>query len=491
VFLSTLRRSALALLALASCSAPAPRGGADDGEEAVRLLQELIRIDTVNPPPPGSGRPDAGETELCRHVQRVLAADGIASEIYESAPGRGNLVARVRGTGAKKPVLLMAHVDVVGVERGRWSADPLSGEIRDGFVWGRGALDDKDDAAIFVQVLRILARSKERLSRDVILMLNADEESSGAFGAAWMAEKHWDRIACEFVLSEGGRAFLEGGKVVQYGFMTAEKIYNDFRLWVPGKAGHSSVPDPSNAIYSLARLLEKLESFRTPIRVTPTVAAQLEGWAELSRYAPVRDDMRRAAAGDLDAAGRLCRDPRFNAQLRSTLVPTIVKGGIRENVLPAEAEVNVNVRLLPGERIDDLVRAVAAHLGLRRFEVVEGDEAAVERWKREKKDVEAAVFLVDRGIEAPASSHETEMFRALVRTAKRLSPGAVAVPQMATGATDARFLRRKGVDCYGLAPAPTGEAEDATPHGHDERVRVESVKFGVSFVLEAVREVCR
>jgi acetylornithine deacetylase/succinyl-diaminopimelate desuccinylase-like protein len=251
------------------------------------------------------------------------------------------------------------------------------------------------------------------------------------------------------------------------------------------------VPDPSNAIYSLARILEKLESFRTPIRVTPTVAAQLEGWAALPRYAPVRDDMRRAAAGDLDAAGRLCRDPRFNAQLRSTLVPTIVKGGIRENVLPAEAEVNVNVRLLPGERIDDLVRAVATHLGLRRYEVVEGDEAAVERWKREKKDVEAAVFLVDRGIEAPASSHETEMFRALVRTAKRLSPGAVAVPQMATGATDARFLRRKGVDCYGLAPAPTGEAEDATPHGHDERVRVESVKFGVSFVLEAVREVCR
>lgn len=490
MILSTVRRLAVALLALCGCASP-PGRPADDGDEAVRLLQELVRIDTINPPAPGSGKENAGETALCRHVQSVLAADGIPSEIFESAPGRGNLVARLRGTGEKKPLLLMAHVDVVGVDRGLWKADPLSGEIKDGFVWGRGALDDKDDAAIFVQVLRILARSRERLARDVILMLNADEESSGAFGAAWMVERHWDKIDCEFVLSEGGRAALEDGKVTQYGFMTAEKIYNDFRLWVRGKSGHSSIPDPVNAIYSAGRLLEKLEKFKTPVRVTPTVAAQMDGLADLPVYAPFREGMKKAAAGDLAAAEGLCRNPRFNAQLRSTFVPTMVKGGIRENVLPADVEVNFNVRLLPGDKIDDLIRSILAHLGLSRTEIVEGDEDAIARWKARQKDLEAAVFLVDRGLDAPASSLDTEMFRALVRTAKKLSPGAVAVPQMATGATDARFLRLKGVACYGLAPAPTGEAEDSTPHGHDERVRVESVKFGVRFVLEAVREACR
>src|SRR5206468_1120755 len=138
----------------------------------------------------------------------VLAADGIASEIFEREPGRGNLVARIKGSGARRPLLLMAHVDVVNVDRSQWDVDPLSGEIRDGFLWGRGALDDKDDAAIFVQVLRILNRAGTRLSRDVILMLNADEESSGRFGARWMVENHWDRIDCEVVLSEGGSALL-------------------------------------------------------------------------------------------------------------------------------------------------------------------------------------------------------------------------------------------------------------------------------------------
>jgi acetylornithine deacetylase/succinyl-diaminopimelate desuccinylase-like protein len=306
-----------------------------------------------------------------------------------------------------------------------------------------------------------------------------------------MVEKHWDRIACEFVLSEGGRAAVKDGRVVQYGFMTAEKVYNDFRLWVRGKSGHSSVPDPVNAIYAAGRLLEKLEKFRTPLRVTPTVAAQLEGLADLPVYASFREGMKKTAAGDLAAAEALSRNPRFNAQLRSTFVPTMVKGGIRENVLPSDVEINFNARLLPGDRIDDLIRSILAHLGLEGSPVVEGDEAAIERWKRGKKDAEAAVFLVDRGVDAPASSHGTEMFRALVRTAGKLSPGAVAVPLMATGATDARFFRLKGIDCYGLSPAPTTEAEDSTPHGHDERVRVESVKFGVRFVLEAVREAGR
>ena len=176
---------------------------------------------------------------------------------------------------------------------------------------------------------------------------------------------------------------------------------------------------------------------------------------------------------------------------RSTFVPTLIRGGIRENVLPPDVEVNVNARLLPGDSVDALIKALMAHLGIAKYEVVEGDEEAVAAWKREKKAVDAAVFLVDRGVDAPASSMDTEMYRALVRTARKHSPAATVVPRMTTGATDSRFFRLKGVQCYGINPCPTGDAEEKTPHDHNERVRVESVRFGVRFVLDAVLDVSR
>lgn len=491
-----MRTSAVAVLALlTSCAAPASAPAGPDleaaGQEAVDLLQALLRIDTINPPAPGSGRKNADETALCRRVQAQLAARGVASEILESAPGRGNLVARIRGTGAKPPLLLMAHIDVVGVERASWDVDPLAGEIRDGFLWGRGALDDKDDAAVFATVLGLLARGEGRLSRDVILMLNADEESSGTWGAKWMVERHWPKIACEAVISEGGRAALRGGRVGQYGFMAAEKIYNDFRLWVRGRAGHSSVPQPKNAIYGAARIVQKIEGFRTPLRVIPTVAANLRGLAVQPLFAASSETMRKAAAGEPAAVEELAKDPRFNAQLRSTFVPTIARGGIRENVLAEDVEINFNVRLLPGDRIDSLIRDLMAHAGVEKYEVVEGDEAKVAAWKKANKETDVAVFLVDRGVDAPASPLETEAYAALERTAKRMSPEAVALPQMATGATDLRFFRAKGVPAYGISPCPTGEEEEGTVHGHNERVRVASVKFGVRWVWDFVQDYCR
>lgn len=487
----------LVLVALASC-APLPRGTGlrpdpdRDAQEAVDLLRELIRFDTINPPQPGSGKLNADETALLRHVKSVLAADGIEARIYESAPGRGNLVARVQGTGAKKPLLLMAHVDVVNVDRSQWEVDPLSGTVKDGFVWGRGALDDKDDAAIFVQVLRVLAREKAALSRDVIVMLNADEESSAKYGAKWMLDVHWDKIECEFILSEGGSALLGESDVLQYGFETAEKVYHDFRLFIPGESGHSSVPVLHNAIYDAARILAKIETFQMPIRLIETTRASLLGLSE----APAgtvwgHAHLRKAAEGDFEAAAFLARNPRYNAQLRSTFIPTIVRGGIRENVLPPDVEINLNARMLPGDRIDDLIRDLMAHAGIAKYQVVEGDEAAMEKWKRERKSGDVGVFLVDRGIDAPASSLDTEMYRVLVRTAKKISPRAIVVPRMSTGATDLRFFRTKGVQGYGISPCPVGEAEEATPHHHNERVRVGSVRRGLQFMLEVVREAGR
>ena len=463
-----------------------------EGQEAVDLLRELIRFDTINPPQAGSGKPSADETALLRHVKSVLAADGIPSEIYESAPGRGNLVARLRGSGARRPVLFMAHVDVVNVDRSQWEVDPLSGALRDGFVWGRGALDDKDDAAVFTQAFRAIKRSGRTLSRDLILMLNADEESSGTYGARWMAENHGDQIECEFVISEGGSSLLGDGGVVQYGFETAEKIYNDFRLFIPGESGHSSVPVQRNAIYDAGRLLARIESYQSPIRLIETTRASLEGLASAPSGAVWGQEyLGKAAEGDQDAATRLAQNPRFNAQLRSTVVPTMVKGGIRENVLPPDVEINFNARLLPGDRIDDLIRGLMTHAGLPQYQLVEGGEAEIEKWKRNRKGPDIAVFLVDRGVDAPPSSMETDLYRALVVTARRISPAAVVIPRMSTGATDLRFFRMRGVQCYGISPCPVGEAEESTPHHHNERVRVESVKMGLRFVRELALEIGR
>ena len=487
-----------ALAILCSC-APLPRGttlepdAEREAQEAVDLLRELIRFDTINPPQPGAGKANADETALLRHVRSVLASDGIPSEIYESAPGRGNLVARLSGNGSKRPVLLMAHVDVVNVDRHQWDVDPLSGELKDGFVWGRGALDDKDDAAIFVQLFRVLKRSGRTLSRDLILMLNADEESSGRYGARWMVEHHWDKIACEAVLSEGGSAQLgDGGVVAQVGIQTAEKVYNDFRIFIPGESGHSSVPVQRNAIYEAARLLAKLETYQPPIRLIDTTRAWLEGLADAPRGTVWgQEHLRKAAAGDPDAANRLAANPRFNAQLRSTFVPTIVKGGIRENVLPPDVEINFNARLVPGDKIDDLIRGLMEHAGILQYQLVEGGEAEIEKWKRERKGAEVAVFLVDRGVDAPPSPLDTDLYRALLLTARRMSPTAGVIPRMSTGATDLRYFRLKGVQGYGISPCPVGEPEESTPHHHNERVRIDSVKQGLRFMLEAVKEISR
>jgi acetylornithine deacetylase/succinyl-diaminopimelate desuccinylase-like protein len=490
----------LALVAVAGCVTadvevvvpPAPTEPEADlsAKQAVDLLRDLIKFDTINPPQPGSSKRNAEETALLKHVKGVLAADGLDSEILEPAAGRGNLVARYKGTGEKQPLLLMAHVDVVNVDPGQWEVDPLAAEVRDGFVWGRGALDDKDDAAIFTQVMRFLARTRPELKRDVLLMLNADEESSGTMGARWMVESHWDKVDCEFVLNEGGQTWLRDGKVVLYAIQAAEKVYNDFRLWIRGDSGHSAVPLPKNAIYDLGRILERLERFRTPVRLNETTSAFFAGLADLPAYAAQKDTMKKAGAGDAGAAEELCSVPRFNAALRTTFVPTIVRGGIRANVLPPDVEVNFNARLLPGDTLDDLVKALMGYLEVKDYALVEGDAAAIEKWKRENKEAAVAVFVVERGLQAPASPLDTDLYRALVAAAQKAAPGALAVPRMGTGATDSRFFRLKGVTCYGIDPCPTGE-EEGTPHDHNERVRVESVEAGFRFVLEAVLQACQ
>ncbi|HVR85874.1 MAG TPA: M20/M25/M40 family metallo-hydrolase, partial [Planctomycetota bacterium] len=247
-----------------------------------------------------------------------------------------------------------------------------------------------------------------------------------------------------------------------------------------------------NAIYEAGHLLGRIETYQAPIRLIETTRASFEGLAAApGAVVWGQEYLKKVAEGDVEAATRLAQNPRFNAQLRSTFVPTMVKGGIRENVLPPDLEINFNARLLPGDRIDDLIRAILAHAGVTRYQLVEGGEAEVEKWKRERKGPDIGVFLVDRGVDAPPSSLDTDMYRALVVAARRISPAAVVVPRMSTGATDLRFFRLKGVQCYGISPCPVGEVEESTPHHHNERVRVDSVRMGLRFLRELMAEIGR
>lgn len=481
-----------------------PPGGRDIDWEAearacAELLKQMIRIDTTNPPPPGSSKKNAGETVLCRFVQKLLAAEGIAAQVLESEPGRGNLVARYKGEGSRRPILLMAHVDVVNVDRSRWIVDPYGGVERDGYIWGRGAIDDKGMAAVITHVFRLLHRHRPKLSRDVILMLNADEESSARFGARWMVENHPDLIDAEYVLNEGGRISLDpDGKVAQVAVQAAEKIYNDVWIWVRGESGHSSVPRADNAIYTLSEILARLRAFKFPIHIHEIMKAWLQGARDLPSFAPQRPLFERALAGDLEAAETLAsQNPRLNALLRTTFVPTIVKGGLRANVLPPEAMVNLNIRLLPGDNLDRAIRELAQAAGLSDYAVVPMEK--FEEWKREqeeqrragKKACPAAFVIDSRDQEAPASPIDTPMMEAIRKVCATMFPNVPVLPFMSTGATDSRWFRARGVACYGLMPLPLTEEEEKGFHDHNERVRTASVRTGLEFTYRLVLEAGR
>mgnify|MGYP001295100365 CR=1 FL=1 len=229
------------LLSAGCASSSVPSGEVDwseEGDRAVRLLQAMIQIDTSEP---------TRELALLSGVKRVLDRHGVENRIYESAPGRGNLIARYRAGGTKKAVMIMAHIDVVEADARMWETEPFSGKIRGGYIWGRGAIDDKGMAATGVRVMCLLQTLRPKLDRDVILMLNGDEESGGAFGAQYMRERFPEEVDCAFVLNEGGRIALDSdGKISRVHLQCSEKIYQDVRFWIPGRSGHSSVPDTPN-----------------------------------------------------------------------------------------------------------------------------------------------------------------------------------------------------------------------------------------------------
>lgn len=450
---------------------------AAEGDRCVSLLRDLIRIPTVNR---GTGEGgDANERPAAERLADMLREAGLEPKLLEKKKDRTNMVVRVKGDGSKPPLLLNAHLDVVEADAGAWRHDPFGGEIHDGYVWGRGAIDMKNMAAMSACVMALLAREvKEgrKLSRDVVFAAVADEEAGCALGSMFLVDEHPDEVRAEYMLGEIG-AFsttLFGRNF--YPIQVAEKGVCWVRATYLGEPGHGSMPDPDSAVVRLARAIERLGSRRLPMHPTPVVRGFLERVGR-ELPAPQRQVFRRLSTPQVAALilDYLVRDPgqqrSFGAMLSNTASPTVVRAGSKVNVIPGRASVEIDGRTLPGQTEPDFLAELREALG--------GDPH----------------LEVLRSLPAVEASPETRLYEHLADTVRRHDPTGHPVPYLIPGFTDAKAYVRLGTVSYGFAPVrfdPTHEISFSRMyHGHDERVPVDGVKWGLRVLYEAVRGWCR
>ena len=430
--------------------------------EAISWLQGLVRINTTNPP--------GNELNAAKYLAAILEKEGIHAEVYESTPGRGFLVARLSSSAVPNPsraLLLMGHLDVVGVDRSKWKVEPFSGIIQDGYLYGRGAIDDKGMTVANMAVFIALKRSGARLDRDVIFLAEGDEEASGAAGMTFAVEKHWDKIAAGFALNEGGRVILKNGKVQYVGVQASEKVMVNVDVVATGTSGHASVPLKDNPIAHLASAIAKISTFEAPIQFNSVTRAYFDG------LAPIEDEetgkwLRAVQTSDrAEHAARFISDanPTWNAMLRDTVTPTMLQAGIRENVVPSEARGVLNVRLLPGNMIDSLVAKLQ--------QMVNDPQV--------KLEIEPG-----GGEAAPSSSLTSDLFASITRVAGKDFASAPVLPYMSTGGTDSTPLRMRGVEAYGLLPFPITQDDLSRMHGDNERIQLDNFRKGLEFLNDVV-----
>ncbi len=434
------------------------------GEEATGYLVDLVRIDSSNPP--------GNETRVAEYLEDVLAGEGIESEMFALDPDRANLVVRYRGNGSKRPILIMGHTDVVGVQAENWSEDPFGGARKDGYVWGRGTLDDKDNVTAGLIVMLLLNRLGVEMDRDVIFLAESGEEGTPEVGVTFMVENHWDKIAAEYAIVEGGNTEIRDGHVHSLGIQTTEKIPRRARLVAHGTAGHGSRPRVDNAVTMLAEAVAKLGRWDTPVRLNETTRAYFQRMAEISegeaafRYANVENPEFQQEISDWFRVN----DPLLYSNLRTSVVPTILDAGFRRNVIPSKAEAMLDIRMLPDEDVDAFYEQMAAII----------DNPAIE--------------IVPERVYRPAAAPspiDNEMFQVIEDVASRLYPKSTTVPFMSTGATDMAQLRAKGVEAYGIGPARTREEMNSRfgAHSDDERIAEESLKDMTRFLWEVVLQI--
>ncbi len=429
----------------------------------VTNLQRLVQIDTTNPP--------GNESKAATFLKMILDREGIPSEIVEKVRGRGNLIARLKGNGKKKPLLLMGHTDVVGVEREKWTVEPFAGVIQGDYLYGRGVSDDKGMTMTCVQVMLLLKRAGVALDRDVILLAEAGEESSTGLGINFVIQQHWEKIACEFALNEGGGFRLENGEVKFLAVSPTEKVPRTLLLRAKGTSGHGSKPRLDNPIVHLSAAVAKVGAWQPPMRLNDTTREYFKRLATISSpekaqwFSHIEDPAQSAAIQETLRAQDISR----NSMLRTSISPNIIKGGFRGNVIPGDAEATLDVRALPDEDMEAFLSTLRAII----------DDPAVEIIKQWGEDARPVT---------PPSPLDSEMFRALERGQQRMFPKAITLPTMLTGATDSAQLRAKGVQCYGLGSLATEEDANRI-HGNDERLSISGLRKFLEYLYGVVVDV--
>lgn len=433
-------------------------------KEAQDWLIELLKINTTNPP--------GNEQAAAKYLAGVLAKEGITAEILDVGPGRSALVARLRSSVVPDPskaLLLVAHMDVVGVDRSKWSVDPFGAVLKDGYVYGRGSIDDKSMVAANLAAFIALKRGNVHLNRDVIFLATADEEQFGDASLKTLIAKYWDKLAAAYAINEGGKVVLKNGKVQYVAVQASEKVSINVAVIATGKGGHASIPTKENPVVHLAMAIDKIGNYTAPAHLTSIVRRYFEGLSaieddETAKWMRVIDAPDRS-----EHAQRFLSDasPMWNSMMRDTIAPTVLQAGVRANVIPSEARAVLNVRLLPGDTIDVLISQLNKLV----------DDPAV------RLEVQP-----DSGLAAPNSSIETDFYSEIVRVSAKEFGGAPVLPFMSTGATDSAQLRLHSVQAYGLRPFPLTEEDDRRVHGDEERLPLASFAKGVDLMTRIVAE---
>jgi acetylornithine deacetylase/succinyl-diaminopimelate desuccinylase-like protein len=415
-----------------------------------------------------SGFTSGSTTPIAEAVAARLKAAGFAApDIFlgGAIPRKANVVVRYRGMGSRKPLLLLAHIDVVEARREDWTTDPFTLVEKDGYFYGRGTMDDKAQAAIWVANLIRYKREGFKPVRDLIVALTADEEGGGPYnGVDWLLKNKREWIEAEYALNEGGRGEMVDDKRVSNDLSLSEKVYSDFRLEVRNKGGHSARPVPDNAIYHLAGALYRLSTFTFPFQLNEVTRAYFQQMAKIEKGA-LAADLAKVAEGSEDAMRRVsAASPPMNAMMRTTCVATQLEGGHATNALPQMAAANVNCRVLPEDSVENVL----------------------EQLKKVVADDQVMVTIKTNEGHSPASPMRPDVIKAFTRLSDIMWPGVVTLPTMAVGGSDGRYLRSAGIPTYGIQGFFV-DRDDVRAHGRDERMPVRSFYEGQTFLYELVK----
>ena len=432
--------------------------------EALVWLAQLIQINTTNPP--------GNEAAAAKYIAGILQKEGITPEVLEVAPGRGAVIARLRSSAISDPsraLLLVAHMDVVGAERSRWSVDPFGAVMKDGYIYGRGALDDKSMLAANLATIIALKRANAHLNRDVIFLATDDEEAGGDASIKTLIAKNWDKFAAGYALNEGGEVVAKNGKVQYVAVQASEKVALNVAVIAKGPSGHASIPTKDNAVVHLAAAVAKIGAYQAPVRFTTVVRRYFEGLSAVSDDEIAKWIRSLESSDRAEHAQRVVSEtnPEWGSMMRDTIAPTMLSSGVRANVIPGEARAMLNIRLLPGDTIDVLVGALT--------KLVSDPQVRLE-------------VQPNAGLAAPTSSLETDFYSVIAKVASQEFGGAPVLPYQSPWATDSSQLRLHNVQAYGLWPFPITDEDLKRMHSDDERLSVASFDKGVAVLLHIVSD---